>query len=303
MKPRMLPIDSKRMDLFDEIKAATTRPMGMLVLVGALTGTLGMPSWAHAQETSPPPGGKLSIPPPKDGNKTLKVRVDVTQPYIDKVATRVTYDGMDRVFGIEWKTSKARGKLRVPHTAVIDAELISGILDETNAGVSVPELYTPVTTPRLFPYLIAVREKWSKQFNDMAHASAGIAAIAVVATLRPMTGPLATRSAGAAKTSPPAVKASPGKADKAALPRATAVKSKTPKATDTPKAEPVANPAPATASAATKKSGIWSLPIFKRGRIIEKMFGGNLVDNFPVIDRWKDGIATSIKSLDLGAKS
>jgi len=87
--------------------AAVAITLGTTMLVGVL-GAL-MPSWAHAQEKSPSPGEKLSIPPPKDGNKTLKVRVDVTQPYIDKVATRVTYDGMDRVFGIEWKTSKARG--------------------------------------------------------------------------------------------------------------------------------------------------------------------------------------------------
>ena len=282
--------------------AATARPLRTMMLVGVL-GAL-MPSWAHAQEKSPVPGGKLSIPPPKDGNKTLTVRVQVTHPYIDKVATRVTYDGMDRVFGIEWKTSKASGKLRVPNAAVVDAEFISGILDETNAGVSVPELYTPVTTPRLFPYLIAVRDKWGKQFDEMAHASAKIAAISMLATLRPMTGPLAAGAAGAAKASPGTArtsagtgKASAGKADKPTLPRATAIK---PKA---PKAEPAANPAPTVASTATERSYIWSLSIAKRGRLIEKILGSNLVRNFPVIDRWHNGKATSIKSLNLGAKS
>jgi filamentous hemagglutinin len=40
-----------------------------------------------------------------------------------------------------------------------------------------------------------------------------------------------------------------------------------------------------------------------RGVAIENALGRNLPSNFPVIDRFTNGIATSIKSLDLGAKS
>ena len=47
----------------------------------------------------------------------------------------------------------------------------------------------------------------------------------------------------------------------------------------------------------------WLLSAFQRGVAIENMLGRNLVQNFPVIDRWANGIATSIKSIDLGAKS
>lgn len=43
------------------------------------------------------------------------------------------------------------------------------------------------------------------------------------------------------------------------------------------------------------------LPIF-RGNAIEKAFGGNL-GNFPVIDKFRRGIASSIKSVDLHAAS
>ena len=47
----------------------------------------------------------------------------------------------------------------------------------------------------------------------------------------------------------------------------------------------------------------WTLPPTKRGLEIEKMLGGNLPKNFPVIDRFENGIATSIKSVDLAAES
>lgn len=238
---------------------------------------------AHAQESSEPTNGTRSIPPATDGNRTLVVRVQVTQPYIDKVATRVTYDGLDRVFGIEWKHGKARGTLRVPDAAVSEDKVVSDIYDDTNAGVSVPARYTPITAPRLYPHLIAVRAKWGQQFDDMVHASAQIATISLVTTLRPTTSPLTARAAATPRPSPDT--------SKAAFPRATAVKGK-PSGKATPKVSPPAKP-----------SGVWSLPIFKRGRAIEKALGSNLVDNFPVIDRWKNGIATSIKSLDVGAKS
>src|SRR5690606_24931579 len=44
---------------------------------------------------------------------------------------------------------------------------------------------------------------------------------------------------------------------------------------------------------------------FQRGVEIENILGRSphLAQNFPVIDRFQNGVATSIKSLDLGAKS
>jgi hypothetical protein len=47
--------------------------------------------------------------------------------------------------------------------------------------------------------------------------------------------------------------------------------------------------------------GVWRLGWAARGRVIERAFGANLPPNFEVIDRFIDGIATSIKSLDLTA--
>lgn len=57
----------------------------------------------------------------------------------------------------------------------------------------------------------------------------------------------------------------------------------------------------ATTSKSVLYSGVWSLNPFKRGVEIEKAFGQNLPGNFPVIDRFQNGIVTSIKSLDLNA--
>jgi RHS repeat-associated protein len=48
---------------------------------------------------------------------------------------------------------------------------------------------------------------------------------------------------------------------------------------------------------------IWSLNAFERGRKIESMLGGNLPSNFPVIDKFVNGVATSIKSVDLNSVS
>jgi RHS repeat-associated protein len=45
----------------------------------------------------------------------------------------------------------------------------------------------------------------------------------------------------------------------------------------------------------------WSLNQFARGLEIEDMLGGNLPKNFPTIDRFANGVATSIKSIDLTA--
>ncbi|MDQ1265598.1 MAG: hypothetical protein QG635_749, partial [Bacteroidota bacterium] len=47
---------------------------------------------------------------------------------------------------------------------------------------------------------------------------------------------------------------------------------------------------------------VWNMSDrFARGIIIEKMLGGNLPERFPVIDKFLNGVATSIKSLDLRA--
>lgn len=51
------------------------------------------------------------------------------------------------------------------------------------------------------------------------------------------------------------------------------------------------------------KSSVWELNPFKRGREIEKALGQNLPGNFPTIDKFISGTATSIKSLDLNAAS
>jgi hypothetical protein len=46
---------------------------------------------------------------------------------------------------------------------------------------------------------------------------------------------------------------------------------------------------------------VWTKGPVVRGEIIEKELGQNLHQNFPTVDRFKDGIVTSIKSLDLSA--
>jgi hypothetical protein len=50
-------------------------------------------------------------------------------------------------------------------------------------------------------------------------------------------------------------------------------------------------------------SSPWLLKALERGQQIEDMLGRNLIRNFPVIDKWYNGVATSIKSIDLTAKS
>ena len=47
----------------------------------------------------------------------------------------------------------------------------------------------------------------------------------------------------------------------------------------------------------------WVLPATARGVEIEQRLGANLPQNFPTIDRFVNGVATSIKSVDLGAKT
>jgi hypothetical protein len=46
---------------------------------------------------------------------------------------------------------------------------------------------------------------------------------------------------------------------------------------------------------------VWKLGWAARGRLIEKELGANLHPNFPVIDKFRNGVATSIKSIDLNA--
>ncbi len=50
---------------------------------------------------------------------------------------------------------------------------------------------------------------------------------------------------------------------------------------------------------------VWKMNPFARGWKIEGAIGRSpgLVSNFPTIDRFENGVATSIKSIDLGAKS
>lgn len=54
-------------------------------------------------------------------------------------------------------------------------------------------------------------------------------------------------------------------------------------------------------------TSVWSLDTLQRGWAIEKLIGrGTLLrdlSGFPTIDRFENGIATSIKSVDLGAKT
>jgi RHS repeat-associated protein len=51
------------------------------------------------------------------------------------------------------------------------------------------------------------------------------------------------------------------------------------------------------------RQSIWSLNQVDRGLEAERILGGNLPANFPVIDKIENGVATSIKSVDLGAKT
>ncbi len=58
-----------------------------------------------------------------------------------------------------------------------------------------------------------------------------------------------------------------------------------------------------TGAGAAGAGRIWALNPFARGQLIEQLRGHNLPLSFPVIDRWLNGIATSIKSLNLAARS
>jgi hypothetical protein len=55
--------------------------------------------------------------------------------------------------------------------------------------------------------------------------------------------------------------------------------------------------------AAGESISVWGLPALERGRVLERQLGANLPENFPTIDRFQNGVVTSIKSLDLTART
>jgi RHS repeat-associated protein len=67
----------------------------------------------------------------------------------------------------------------------------------------------------------------------------------------------------------------------------------------------VANAFGAIGKLGSEARSVWSLGAIQRGRAIEKMLGAasDWASNFPVIDKVANGVATSIKSLDLTASS
>jgi hypothetical protein len=60
-----------------------------------------------------------------------------------------------------------------------------------------------------------------------------------------------------------------------------------------------------SSSVATISAGVnvWAMGWAARGQAIEDLLGRNLARGNPIIDRWFGGIATSIKSIDLSAKT
>ena len=158
---------------------------------------------AHAQD-SPGADDELTIPQAQPGQQTLVVAVQLKHFFIDHAATRLLYDGLDKVFTIEWSARGRRGALRIPADWLVPGQEVGDIYDSDQLGISFPTRFSPLSTPRLYPHLVRVREKWSKQFDDMAHASTQIAAIALVHTLSPVRLPLATASASDLARSPAA---------------------------------------------------------------------------------------------------
>lgn len=55
--------------------------------------------------------------------------------------------------------------------------------------------------------------------------------------------------------------------------------------------------------AAPKSRGVWDLPSLQRGSVIEEQPGQNLPASFPVIDWFENGVAASIKSMNLEARA
>jgi hypothetical protein len=56
-------------------------------------------------------------------------------------------------------------------------------------------------------------------------------------------------------------------------------------------------------SNAPRSRGVWDQGPGPRGEAIERRLGQNLPQNYPTIDRFENGVATSIKSVDLAAPS
>ena len=60
---------------------------------------------------------------------------------------------------------------------------------------------------------------------------------------------------------------------------------------------------PESMEGAAVNRGVWDKGPVTRGEIIHERMGQNLPRSFPVVDIFKDGIVTNIKSIDLHAKS
>ncbi len=53
----------------------------------------------------------------------------------------------------------------------------------------------------------------------------------------------------------------------------------------------------------TSKDSVWEKENFERGLYFRELYGANLPESFPVLSAWRNGTATSIKSIDLTAPS
>ncbi len=53
----------------------------------------------------------------------------------------------------------------------------------------------------------------------------------------------------------------------------------------------------------TSEDSIWDKENFERGLYFRELYGANLPESFPVLSAWRNGTATSIKSIDLTAPS
>lgn len=53
----------------------------------------------------------------------------------------------------------------------------------------------------------------------------------------------------------------------------------------------------------TSEDSVWDKENFERGLYFRKQYGANLPESFPVLSAWRNGTATSIKSIDLTAPS
>ena len=149
-----------------------------------------------------PAASPLRIPPAASPDAVLLVRVETRQPYIDQAATRVTYDGMDKVFIIDWRADGKSGQVRVPERLFTARRDIADVLEDARAGVAVPALYTPVMVQRLWPYMRDARDTWAREFDEMAYASTGMLATATILTLRPLTAPVVAPALRATQTRP-----------------------------------------------------------------------------------------------------